>query len=257
MDWRYSSTAPAAVWLAMAPIVAQAPTREEAAEILAHAQRARTKGDQAAYVACGYRLRRLAPEDPAGHLVLAIGHASLGPRFVRDVARHALARVLRALERPLEVTVVARLAACAGAPNETDPQALRARLERWFDQLEDGEPLLLAPDHDTLRRICKRLDLRLERVSDLASAERARAERLRKRQLDAERWLRRERTRPMRAGEGMIDLQPYVDRIAACRRDLASSDRRRRALDDERHVLQERLKPLSRRLADLESDRGS
>lgn len=231
----------------------EATTEATIDELADRAQAACVRGEQGQLIACGYTLRTLAPESPLARLILAIGHGSLGPHLARDVARQAFDRVLDALAQPLDPEILARMLALVGIRRSDGAAALRTRVHVWQRQLEGGEPLLLAPDRATLARLDTRLRRRADQIAGSVAAEARKLARLRQRRQVAERALQRERRREFRPGEGIRDLQPYVDVITACRRDIAASERRRRAHQSELDALRQRIERVGARLSQLQS----
>jgi len=221
------------------------------AALAARALDARALGQQAVLLARGYELRAAAPTEPIGHLVLAFGHGSLGPRFAREVAEQAFGKVLQTLAAPLPADAVQRVLAFAGVRPRDGIDGLRARVHAWLQELGLGEPLLLAPDHAALVRLVDRLGRRVDSVASRLAGERARLERLRQEKRRAERALERERTRARNASSGLVDLQPYVDAIASRQRGIRSSESRRREYEAELAALRTRADRARSRLAQL------
>jgi hypothetical protein len=224
-----------------------------AADLLAAARLARSRGAQTEVLAFGYRLRDLAQDDPVGPFLIAAAHASLGPSFAKDVALHAFARVLALTGDDLAPAAAKRLLAISvDYTGRAGLDALRSSVRAWQADLSAGKVLLLAPDKTTLVRASARADRRVEQVAGWAAAERAKLQRVRQQKKAAERALQRERTRKRALGEGFRDLQPYLDRIASCARTISASERALRDHETDLKALRAEAKRLAGRLAQLE-----
>lgn len=229
-----------------------APTSATIDALVAAADFARSKGEQASFVACGYRLRNLWPADPLGHFVLAIGHASLGPRFAKDVALHAFARFTALVQEPLAAEVERRLLDFADVRQRGGLAGLRKLVRQWQHDLEGGQQLLLVPDRAALVQANNAIARRVDKVAGWVASERSKLERLRRRKKAAEQALQREQTRKRRLGEAMIDLQPFVDRITSSARAIGTSERRLAQHERDLAALRPEAKRLSQRARELQ-----
>jgi hypothetical protein len=200
-------------------------------DLYSNLRRLRQAGRQTEFLHHAEKLRALAPDDPAGHLLLASARASLGPAFAKDVALHGFARVLALLRDDLEANTAQRTLSLFA---DLDPGAARRRkglaaaretVLAWQADLAAGKVLLLTPDKDTLVRAHARATRRVHQIEACIGGERDRIARARARKQAAEKDLAHERARAKRPDAGMIDLQPIVDRIDSSQRTIRQAER--------------------------------